>query len=130
MSDFKSLLGKIVVQNSKVISVEKGNVLRKDIPVDKKVCAFSVNVEGSCVPVKALLKGRLAEIVYEAISGGTTMDQVQDVNGFKITLNTLISFSGDIREVRLKEFVLHNIENIKFVQTTIIGETDGESTKD
>lgn len=123
-----NVLGNISVNNGRVISVEKGNVLRSDIECSKKVCAFSVEVEGAQLPIKALFKGKVAEIVYSAIGGGETIDSVNETNGVIISLNTRVNFSGDIREVRAKEFVVHNIKSLTFTQvSTIEVLNDGET---
>lgn len=108
------LEGSIKIENAKIVSVEKGNV-EKDVP--NPVCAFTVDT-GGALKVKALLKHDLAKTVYHHIlQGGTTISEVLPSTksaDLVIRKEVLVTFTGDLREMRATELVLDNLTELSF----------------
>ncbi len=106
----KFVSGIITVEDAKIISVEKGNV-EKD--AERHVCAFSVESIDSELPIKVLLKGAIAKLIYETqLKDKATApidESLTDGNeAFIVTGFTTVSFTGEIREIRSKEIVVEN----------------------
>lgn len=101
--------GKVSITAGKIISIEKGNVEK---PVTMPVCAFSMEVEGSQLPVKVILKGETAVRIWNReLKDGATLSSP--------TNQTVVNVDAEVREVRQKEFVIHNPTNIEFFKANI-----------
>jgi hypothetical protein len=102
--------GTVSIQLGKIVSVEKGNV-EKPIDIASKVCAFSMEVEGSAFPVKVILKGATAEKIYaDELRNGKSSSSAGN--------ETRVNITAEIREIREKEFVIHNPVTIEFYKVT------------
>ena len=109
--------GIVKIEDAEVISVEKGNVEKGEVPIESRVCAFSMKVEGSNLPVKVILKGNMAHDIWrDELSLGKSANYPNS--------KTLVSMQAEVREVRLKEFVVHRPKEIHFYKVrTYNGDT-------
>lgn len=99
--------GNVEIEEAEIISVEKGNVEKSEIPLENRVCAFSMKVDGSNLPVKVLLKGEVAFDIW--------MNELRDGKSQNHTdSKTFVSMEAEVREVRAKEFVVHKPRSIQF----------------
>lgn len=103
----------IYVKNCTIKSVEKGSFYTN--PKDP-VVAFTVEVNKTSKPVKAILKGDLAYLVY-----GTFLDNlkskdriIEDESGIDLKKEVVVSFKGTVKEDRAKELVVDNVTDLVF----------------
>jgi hypothetical protein len=105
---------KVKVENAKILSVEKGNIFCK---ASCPVIAFTVDATANGKNIKAIVKGAMAETLYHGfLKEGKSVSKFVEQDGdlFDIYKNVTISFTGDFKEERTKEFVVEDIHDIKF----------------
>ena len=101
------LQGFVKIVAGKIVSVEKGNIEKIEVPVESRVCAFTMRVDGVSLPVKVILKGKSAIAIYQnELKYGRTI--------WTEDSGTIVNIDAEIREVREKEFVVHNPTCIDF----------------
>jgi len=105
MSERKfNINGSISIKEAAIISVEKGSV-EKAVAIP--VCAFSMRVEGSAVPVKVILKGDTAKDIW--------VNELAKCKSLSTDKNVvLVNIEAELREIRAKEFVIHNPISLDF----------------
>lgn len=106
----------IEVSNSKIISIEKGNILNPNVM--RHVVVFTVEDKIDNKNIKAIIKDDIAKSMYwNFLNNFNTIDTEKESFGSKIIKTVNISFRGDVKEVRDKEVVIHNLRNIVFTYT-------------
>lgn len=100
----------IKVNNKKIKSVEKGNILTTSI---NPVCAFTVEQDG--VDIKLLLFGSEAKVIYDSfLKDGGTKNTTKTSNGCSIYKEVFVSFEAKLKDYKYGQIIVHNHDQLKF----------------
>ena len=105
----------ITVLDAPVISVEAGNYFKKDKATPTFI-AFSVKVEGQDKLVKLILKGKVADGVYDLMlsHGNTKSETVEFKGAFNCTKIATVSFVSVFKEETKTEIKCVNPLELSF----------------